>query len=163
MSDMVTILLVLGGLIILGLAAYATHLLLLLKKQKQQEEVEQTRRQQEMDHHNKKQLNSIKIIVDAMLEEQCDVSEGCWRLSVLMGNLKMPEHDFEKEFSAVFDLYYRIKHMPILEARKALDKKERMKLDFERMKHEAELQDRIKEDITLLKSKTSTLLDALSS
>ena len=40
--------------------------------------------------------------------------------------------------------------MPILAERKKLDKKTRMKLDFERMKLEAELAEGIRQDIELL-------------
>ena len=151
-----TIISIVAAIIIIALASYATHLLLLLRKQQQQ-------KQQEIAAQNTKHLKSIKIIVEAMIQEQCEISEGCWRLSVLMGNLQIPDYSFEQEFPAIFRLYNLIKHMPIMEARKALEKKERMKLDFERMKHEAELQDEVKANVAALQLKTQELLDSVPS
>jgi hypothetical protein len=84
-----------------------------------------------------------------MKEEQCDIAEGCWRLSVLLDSLKLSQ-DLNLQFPAVFKLYEAIKHMPIMSARKKLDKQSRMKLDLERMKIEAELAEDIRRDITLL-------------
>ena len=53
------------------------------------------------------------------------------------------------QFPAVFKFYEAIKHMPILSARKKLDKQSRMKLDLERMKLEAEMAEDIRKDIEL--------------
>ena len=84
-----------------------------------------------------------------MKEKQCDISEGCWRLSVLLDSLKTT-NDLNLQFPAIFELYHAIKHMPILAERKKLDKKQRMKLDFERMKLEANLSPAIFDNLDLL-------------
>ena len=44
--------------------------------------------QQAHKSHDVKALKSVIIITRAMQEEQCDFSEGCWRLSVLLDSLK---------------------------------------------------------------------------
>lgn len=135
--------------IIAGLAFYAGKLLMQLKRQNQQ------RQQAELDHqaalhvHDKKVLDSVVIIVRAMKEEQCDISEGCWRLSVLLSSLKTSEA-LNQQFPAIFELYEKIKHMSILDDRKQLEKQQRMREDVERMKAEAELEHKIINDINLL-------------
>jgi len=138
------------ALAIIGvLAAVATKLLRQLKQQTRAQEQQKIAQQQALQQHDKKIISSVIIIVRAMKEEQCDLAEGCWRLSVLLDSLKLSQ-DLNLQFPAVFKFYQAIKHMPILEARKKLDKKSRMKLDFERMKLEAELAEDIRRDLELL-------------
>ncbi|AZQ85924.1 DUF2489 domain-containing protein [Colwellia sp. Arc7-635] len=138
------------GIVIIGvLAVIATKLLRQLKQQTLEQAQKQAAQQQALQQHDKKIIASVIIIVRAMKEEQCDIAEGCWRLSVLLDSLKLSE-DLNVQFPAVFKLYEAIKHMPILSARKKLDKQSRMKLDLERMKIEAELAEDIRRDISLL-------------
>ena len=142
--------LVLLGIVIIGvLAAIATKLLRQVKQQTFEQEKKQAAQQQALQQHDKKIIASVIIIVRAMKEEQCDIAEGCWRLSVLLDSLKLSQ-DLNVQFPAIFKLYEAIKHMPIMSARKKLDKQSRMKLDLERMKIEAELAEDIRRDITLL-------------
>lgn len=138
------------ALVIIGvLAAIATKLLRQLKQQTLEQEQQKADQQLALQQHDKKIISSVVIIVRALKEEQCDIAEGCWRLSVLLDSLKL-SHDLNVQFPAIFKFYEAIKHMPILAARKKLDKKSRMKLDFERMKLEAEMVDDIRKDIELL-------------
>ncbi len=139
----------LAVIIIIGLSFFACKLLMQLKRQTLLQKQVYVEHLTALNKHDKKVLESIVIIVRAMKEEQCDISEGCWRLSVLLDSLKTGER-LHKEFPAIFELYEEIKHMPILDARKKLDKKERMKLDFERIKKEAILADAIRKDIAKL-------------
>ena len=142
--------LVLLGIVIIGvLVAIATKLLRQVKQQTLEQEKKQAAQQQALQQHDKKIIASVIIIVRAMKEEQCDIAEGCWRLSVLLDSLKLSQ-DLNVQFPAIFKLYEAIKHMPIMSARKKLDKQSRMKLDLERMKIEAELAEDIRRDITLL-------------
>ena len=67
-----------------------------------------------------------------MQEEQCEFDEGCWRLSVLLSSLKTLTQLSEK-FPGIFGLYDEIKNLSILDARKKLTKKERMREDYQRM------------------------------
>ncbi len=139
----------LAFVIIAVLAAIAVKLLRQLKQQTLAQKQKEIAQQQALQQHDKKIIASVIIIVRAMKEEQCDIAEGCWRLSVLLDSLKLSQ-DLNVQFPAIFTFYEAIKHMPILAARKKLDKKTRMKLDFERMKLEAEMADAIRQDIALL-------------
>lgn len=142
--------LVLLAIVIIGvLAAIATKLLRQLKQQTLEQEQKQAEQQKALQLHDKKIIASVIIIVRAMKEEQCDIAEGCWRLSVLLDSLKLSQ-DLNVQFPSVFKFYEAIKHMPILAARKKLDKQSRMKLDLERMKLEAEMAEDIRQDIELL-------------
>ena len=96
-----------------------------------------------------------------MKEEQCDISEGCWRISVLLDSLQTQE-TLERDFPAIFELYRGIKHLAILDDRKALSKQDRMKQDVERLKLEAQLGERIKEDLKSLHTFATQQQAALS-
>ncbi|SET22039.1 DUF2489 domain-containing protein [Thalassotalea agarivorans] len=159
-NTMWMILAVVGALVILVLAFYAGRLLWLLKQQ-QQRQIEQTLALQKAHaEHDKKILDSVVIIVRAMQEKQCDISEGCWRLSVLLDSLKL-SNELNAQFPAIFEMYGRIQHLSIMEARKQLPKKERMKQDFQRMQAEAELTDKVLEDTKSLRQFAQDQLNKL--
>lgn len=149
MTDFWLYLSIAGALIIAGLAFYAGMLLKQVKRQQQQQQEAEVAHQQRLKQHDKKVLDSVIIIVRAMKEEQCDLSEGCWRLSVLLDSLKTSS-ELSQQFPSIFELYNEIKHMPILEERKKLEKKARMKLDLERMKQESRLAPAIHSDLEQL-------------
>ncbi len=153
--------LLLALIIIVPLAVYAGTLLSQLKKQKEQEIATKEATEAALKKHDTKILNSVVIIVRAMKEEQCDIAEGCWRLSVLLDSLKLSS-ELSSVFPSIFELYNSIKHMPILAERKKLEKKDRMKLDFERMKVESELAPKIKEDVVSLHQYAVERLSVLS-
>jgi len=154
-------LLVIAVIIIASLAGYAYKLLKQLKQQTLRQQQAEQAQQKALRHHDKKVLDSVMIIVRAMKEEQCDISEGCWRLSVLLDSLKI-SNGLNTQFPAIFELYNAIKHMPILEERKKLEKKQRMKLDLERTKVEARLQPAIYSDLQQLHNYTTERISALS-
>ncbi len=132
--------------VVVALAWYAIKLLKQVKLQTEEQQKREHEKQQALKRHDKKVIDSIVIIVRAMKEKQCDFAEGCWRLCVLLDSLKLSE-GLSTHFPAIFKLYNAIKHMPILEQRKKLEKKDRMKLDYERMKIEAELTSDIEKDL----------------
>lgn len=148
-STVTIALLIIGALIIVCLGIYAGKLLSQLKSQRERQASEQEVLKQGQYKHDIKVIESVVIIVRAMKEEQCDFSEGCWRLSVLLDSLKTTS-DLSEQFPAIFDLYNQIKHMQILDKRKSLTKQDRMKQDFERMKAETALYNDINNDLTLL-------------
>jgi hypothetical protein len=154
---------VVGGVIIIAaLAFYAVKLLSQLKAQTAKIKQAEQDKKIALAKHDSKILSSVVIIAHAMKEEQCDIAEGCWRLSVLLDSLKLSS-GLSAEFPAVFELYDKIKHMPILDARKKLAKNERMKLDFERMKVESDLSAQIKIDVTSLHQYAQERISALAS
>ena len=149
MTNFWLITIIVGVIIIVALAIYATKLLKQVKAQTLAQQQAKQAQQHALHAHDKKVLDSVVIIVRAMKEEQCDFSEGCWRLSVLLDSLKTSK-ELEQQFPAIFELYNRIKTLSILDSRKALAKKERMKEDLQRMKAEAELHPKIVTDLDLL-------------
>lgn len=159
MSSNITLLLIVIALVIvISLAFYAGKLLKQLKQQTLRQEQAKAEQQVALQKHDKKVLDSVVIIVRAMKEDQCDISEGCWRLSVLLDSLKTVQA-LSKKFPSIFELYEEIKEMPIMEARKKLEKKERMKLDLQRLKAESRLVDAIKQEIEQLHTFAISLLE----
>jgi len=144
---------ILAVAIIGALSFYAAKLLRQLKKQQQLQKQAELARYQAHSTHDSKVFDSVLIITRAMKEEQCDFSEGCWRLSVLLSSLKLSS-DLAVQFPAVFKLYDNIKHLSILENRKKLTKPQRMKEDYQRMTLEAELHSKIVQELDLLQQYT---------
>lgn len=138
------ILAILGALVISGLAFYAGKLLFQLNAQNQERDAKLAKR-------NERATESIRVIALAMQQEQCDLSEGSIRISVLLDHIvhKQPQ-DYRTRYPAIHDLYDRIKHMPTHDARKELGKKEVAKLDMQRWKHEAELKEAIETELPSL-------------
>jgi hypothetical protein len=144
---------IIAVIIIGALSFYAVKLLRQLAKQKKLQQQAELAREQAHASHDHKVFTSVHIITRAMKEEQCDLSEGCWRLSVLLASLKLSSK-LELQFPAIFKLYNGIKHLSILDGRKQLDKSQRMKQDYQRMTLEAELHSEIVKDLDLLQQYT---------
>ena len=153
MNEYWLVAIVVALLIVVGLAVYAGKLLKQLSAQKQAQKKAEIAHQKALAKHDKNVLASVKIIVKAMQEEQCDFSEGCWRLAVLLDSLKLSS-ELAQQFPSIFKLYNEIKHLSILDSRKKLDKKQRMKEDYQRMTIEAQLHSEIVSDLDLLQQYT---------
>jgi len=161
MTNFWLIAIIAGVIIIIALAFYAGKLLQQLKHQTTKQKQVEAEHQQGLKDHDKKVLDSVIIIVRAMKEEQCDFSEGCWRLSVLLDSLKTSQ-DLAQQFPAIFELYNKIKDLSILDSRKELAKKQRMKEDLLRMKAENELHGDIVKDLALLHQYAIERISALT-
>jgi len=148
-------------IIIASLAFYAGKLLKQLSAQKKAQQQAELAHQQALAKHDHKVLASVKIIVRAMQEEQCDFSEGCWRLSVLLDSLKLSS-ELSQQFPAIYKLYNEIKHLAILEDRKQLDKKQRMKQDYQRITLEGQYHSKIVSDLDLLQQYTTERMAILN-
>lgn len=134
-------LIILAGLILLSMAGYAVSLFVKVRRQNQQLLQAKNERYQRVSE-------SIRIIAQAMLAEQCDLSEGVLRLKPLLEVLGKKLH----HFPAMWALYQVVEDMPILDARKDLKRNERMKLDLEREAKEAELATAINSELPRLLS-----------
>ncbi|MGB0894398.1 MAG: DUF2489 domain-containing protein [Parashewanella sp.] len=132
-------LIITGLVIVFALASYAASLLLKLRKQNQQQA--QAREKQLADAKQKKEsiLTDIRYIATAMLEDRCELSEGVVRIARLFEVLSLVEL-VQPKYPNLFKHFEVIKDHPIMEQRKALDKKQRMQLDLARMKSEAALE-----------------------
>ncbi|MFZ7198691.1 DUF2489 domain-containing protein [Avibacterium avium] len=126
------LLIALGLLIIVGMAAYAVKLLRALKNQKQALENARLARV-------KRLKESIEIIARAMQNGDCNLSEGAIRLKMLLDPLGLKI----TTYPALAELYDVVKEMPTHQARKELKKNERMRLDLTRESAEAELESKI--------------------
>lgn len=145
---MVWIALIIGILIVVGLAFYAGSLLARLKKQRDI-------RDKAIAKRNENLYQSIETISLAMQQEQCPLSEGALRVTVLLDHLAIPERKeneqtFELEYPAIHEMYERIKHMPTHEARKQYPRKEIRAMDAEREGFEVELEEGIQNDVSRL-------------
>jgi len=151
----------LGVLIIIVLGFYAGKLLKQLSQQTLLQKQALVNQQKALNKHDKKVLDSVLLITRAMQQRQCEFDEGCWRLSVLLASLKTMS-DFGKQFPSIFGLYEIIKDFAILDARKTLTKKQRMREDFQRVQALNDMHDGVITDLTALHSFTTEALERLS-
>ncbi len=152
--------LLLGVIIVLALAFYAGKLLKQVAQQKDQQVKSQIAQQQALNKHDKKIFDSVLLITRAMQQKQCEFDEGCWRLSVLLSSLKTMT-ELPDKFPAIFGLYDAIKDLAILDARKTLTKKERMREDYQRMTALDKMHDEIVTDLGELYQFTTEQLSKL--
>jgi hypothetical protein len=96
-----------------------------------------------------------------MQQEQCEFDEGCWRLSVLLSSLKTIT-DLSEKFPGIYGLYDAIKELAILDARKLLTKKERMREDYQRMTALESMHNDVVSDLGLLYDFTTEQLTRLA-
>ena len=137
MSTAVILALFVGAAIIVGLAFYAGQLLYKLSAQKKLIVKKQAEQQQKLKQsrlkRNAKLADSIHLIARAMHEQQCEFSEGCLRIWVLMSQYGFEdEQDLTTKYSGIYKMYQVVKEMPTHDARKKYTKKEIFKLDTAR-------------------------------
>ncbi|WP_241971819.1 DUF2489 domain-containing protein [Aliidiomarina taiwanensis] len=133
-----------GALIILGLSIYAGILFSRLHKQNKEIAAGEAKRLEYIHE-------SIATIALAMQQGQCELSEGCIRLAVLLDNVPNAEQQgFAKRFPAIHSMFEKIKHMPTHDARKTYPKKEIRKMDREREKLEVEMEADIQTDVVAI-------------
>lgn len=136
---MIWLFIVIALFFVTGLSLYAIHLLKQLKVQKElitKAKHERTIRLKE----------SIDVIARAMQSGECNISEGVIRLIMLL-------RPFGKNLStypAMANLYEVVRDMPTHDARKLLDKRERMSLDLDRESAEVQFEQDIKKELYIL-------------
>ena len=146
---MMTALLVIGFFIIVGLAAYATKLLLQLRKQTQQQQRLKQQKAEQAKVKKESVLEDVRYIAAAMLEERCELSEGVVRIARLFEVVSLTEQ-VNSRFPTLFQHFEVIREHPIMEQRKALPKRDRMKFDMQRMKSEVALEAAILKEAEVL-------------
>jgi len=135
---------ILAVAIVAGLAFYAGKLLFQLKVQKEKQQAQLEKLKAKALERNAKIADSINLIARAMKEKQCEYSEGCLRIWVLMSQYQFSETvDLETEYEHVFKMYDVVKEMPTHDARKKYSKKEIFKMDSKRWRTEQELEEGI--------------------
>lgn len=128
-------LLVLAVLVVLSLVGYTVYLLLKLRTQKRVEQALLKQAEEAQTARFFRIIESVEVITQAMLAQQCDFSEGVLRLKPLLDVLG---HRLA-QYPAMWALYEVVQDMPILDERKNLKRNERMRLDLVREAKEAEL------------------------
>ncbi|MFT6386683.1 MAG: nucleotidyltransferase/DNA polymerase involved in DNA repair [Cellvibrionaceae bacterium] len=133
--------LILSGAIVLIVLSFIAWRLQKRVKQIESVKVEQRQELEELKDNHQQYLNSsIQILAKGILDEQLTLTEGAIRISVLLGNLKINDNHRE-EYSAFFQLAEATSHIPILDAWKKLPKKEKARLEKERVTIEEKYKD----------------------
>ena len=127
-----------------GLAFYAGTLLWQLQQQSQVKQKQLADKRQYL-------RDSITLICKAMLQQQCELSEGALRVWVLLDHLA-PDHkpDPITSYPGLHQMYQVVKDMPTHQARKAQSKALTLQQDEVRLKAEQELKDFILADAQAL-------------
>ncbi|CAH0542043.1 DUF2489 domain-containing protein [Vibrio marisflavi] len=156
----VTLLAVIGGIIVSGLAIYAGYLLLLLRKQTK---LRAKHQQLAIKQRNANIYDNVTTLCMAGIQGQCDLSEISIRIYNIMDYVQGEERvDFSQEYPAISELYEIVKDMARGEERQELPKKERMKQNLLRNKAEVRLSEAITEELKVLKGRVKPLNDQIS-
>ncbi len=141
-----------GLIIILALGFYAGRLLFQLKQQNQRQQKARERRTVTI-------VESIQVIVKAMLQQQCELSEGAIRLCNLLDALPLSSPpDYSLQYPALYELFHKVSGFAILEARTKLPKSERMRQDIAREQIESEYESAVLKELPSLHSYCDTLI-----
>lgn len=124
-----------GTLIIAALAGYAWHLLSKVKANEASQKLEQAEAELKLRQHQEELVSDIRFIARSVVQQQCDITEGVLRVNYLLTGLD-PDAWQLSEITTIRTHYDATKDMPILDAYKALNPKERFALDKRRLELE---------------------------
>jgi hypothetical protein len=155
-------------MLLLGIAAgtvlilcyIAFYLWFKVYQQKQKElEIAKTL-DQNLTKKREKLSQDIRFIAQAMLSNQCEMTEGCMRLKVLLDLIdqRYTHHPKLQQLQAFYNL---VSHFPTHQAYKALTKAERLRFDAERFALEAQHKESVFHDIESLNSFTLDWIDEI--
>jgi len=146
-----TLLLIAAAIVLIVLSAVAGHYLWQVRqmKRKQTEQIKQN--QAAWREHQEELAKDLRFIANAMVQGQCELTEGCMRLQYLMDKLD-EELKNKTEFHRIHQHYAETRHMPTHEAYKALDRKAQFKLDNERFRLEDKNREGVLEEASTLLS-----------
>lgn len=109
--------------------------------QQQQQRAREQAQQDEVSRQQRERINkSIQILAQAVQGDELTLTEASIRIAGLLDILEVND-SVQQEFSAFYQLRDLTAHIPILERWKELERKEQMRFDLERMKHEASYRD----------------------
>lgn len=124
-------LIIIAVLILIALSATAAYYLLKLRKVKQQQNKQIQENQAAWQAHQDELASDLRFIANAMLQGQCEITEGCMRIKVLMDRLD-DQLQYQDEFKTIQKHFAQTAHMPTHKAYQALSKQEQFKLDKQR-------------------------------
>ncbi len=146
MSMTAVLVFIVAGLIILGLGIYAGRLLFLVNTQNQKQNAVRDKRIGNI-------TQSIQTIAFAMMQQQCDLSEGVIRICNLLEALPVdPVPNYADHYPSIYKLFELVKEYPTHDARAAQSKATRRKQDKEREQYESELENDILKEAEVLRS-----------
>ena len=125
---------VVGGLIVIILGSLSVILGLWYRRQRTRADnrARLADLHKTMAKQQQERQQSVNIIAQAMLEDQCDLTEGCIRLTWLIQALDNSLLD-HPDYSILKTITDKTQHMPIKEAWQALDKRAKAKFTRERL------------------------------
>lgn len=130
----------LGGVVIVCLAAIAAYYQILLFKKGQLEKQSEEVLRSEVAQRKEKNTKSVVILARAVMAKQVTLTEACIRINALIQTLGL-NAKVEEELSVFRQLAEATAHIPILERWKALSRKEKQKFESERESLEANFSD----------------------
>lgn len=131
MSEFPTWVVVIAALIIVLLSGTALYYLIRLYKLRQHQQQALQALNERGEAQRQRVNNSIQVLAKAVGSEDLTLTEASIRISVLLDGLSV-DGEIKEEFSAFYQLREATSHIPILEAWKQLDKKEKRRLSRER-------------------------------
>lgn len=146
-----TWLLVIAGLIILVLALTAAYFWLKVSRQQKNQRQLQAEQQTALMEKRRNIATDIQFIANAMLEGQCEITEGSIRIASLMKALDT-ELIQQPEFSAIFALYQNSRQLATHQAYQELSAKERLRQDKIRLTLEDDYSEQILREAKILVS-----------
>lgn len=133
------------------LSAIAAYYLIKVKQlNNQQNQLAQSNQQAWLDHQIELSKD-LKFIANAMIQGQCEITEGCLRLKVLMDRLDETLQE-QEHFKAIIAHFHATSSMPTHKAYASLTRKEQFALDNKRYQLEHKSKEAILQEAkTLLK------------
>lgn len=144
-----TFLLVIACLVVAALAAYAIYLHLQIRNKQQEalakETAERELAQLNLDKRNNGIISDIRFIAQALITEQCEITEGVLRIHHLADALDS-DIMLQTEFSTIHNHFNQTRGMAIKEEYKQLSKKARFQQDQQRFRLEEANKDMVIEE-----------------
>jgi Ca2+/H+ antiporter len=144
---------IIASLIVLSLAFYALYLHFqvktLQKIAQQNDEEERLIAQENLTKRNNNIIKDIRFIAQALVTEQCELTEGVLRIHHLADAIDS-DLMLQQEFTAIHQHFIACKGMAIKDAYKELTKKQRFQQDQQRFRLEQTCNDDVMNEAKLL-------------
>lgn len=134
-NTLIFTLLAVALIIIAALSGIAAYYIWQVKKQNTRLKAEQEEQKKAWRQKKEELAKDIRFIAHSMVQEQCEITEGCMRIKVLMDHLD-GDLQSKPEFQTIQRVFSLTSDMPTHQAYKDLSRKEQFKLDNKRYKIE---------------------------
>ena len=148
-SNIITYLAIAAIIVVIILSVIAAYYLLKVRQQQSEHKAIQDKQQEQWRKQYRRLAEDIQFIANAMLQEQCEITEGCMRIKVLMDKLDDGLHT-KPEFQGIQSFFKLTQDMPTHQAYKDLPRQEQFKLDQRRYALEDEHREQILAEAKLL-------------